>query len=101
MPNNLGSCVLARKSATPHLNPTITLSEIKLTIEPARASQAMKAMTATSRAVHAASAPNLVVSFVISPNDAPTSSEMAEVTVTTVCRELQKIQKTRPPNRQA
>ena len=46
MPSNLGSCVLARKSATPHLNPTITLSEMKLTIEPALASQAMKAMIA-------------------------------------------------------
>ena len=32
IPNNLGNCVLARKNATPHLNPTITLSEMKLTI---------------------------------------------------------------------
>ena len=58
MPNNLGNCVLARNSATPHLNPTITLSEMKLTIEPALTSQAMKAMSATSNAVPAASAPN-------------------------------------------
>ena len=56
MPNNLGNCVLARNSATPHLNPTITLSEMKLTIEPALASQAMNAMSATSKAVPAASA---------------------------------------------
>ena len=34
-PNSLGNCVLARKSATPHLNPTITLSEMKFTIVPA------------------------------------------------------------------
>ena len=58
MPNNLGNCVLARNSATPHLNPTITLSEMKLTIEPALTSQAMKAMSATSKAVPAASALN-------------------------------------------
>ena len=62
MPNNLGNCVLARNSATPHLNPTITLSEMKLTIEPALASQAMKAISATSRAVPAASALNRLVS---------------------------------------
>ena len=48
MPNNFGNCVLARNRATPHLKPTITLSEMKLTIEPALASQAMKAMSATS-----------------------------------------------------
>ena len=35
MPNNLGNCVLARNSATPHLKPIITLSEMKLTIDPA------------------------------------------------------------------
>ena len=35
MPNNLGNWVLARNSATPHLNPVITLSEMKFTIEPA------------------------------------------------------------------
>ena len=102
MPNNLGNCVLARNSATPHLNPTITLSEMKLTIEPALASQAMNAISATSKAVPAASALNRLVSPpAISPNDAPTSSEMAEVTVMAVCRELQKSQKTSPPNRQA
>ena len=91
MPNNFGNCVLARNSATPHLKPVITLSEMKLTIEPALTSQAMKAMSATSKAVPAASALNRVVSPpAIPPNDAPTSSEMAEVTVMAVCRELQK-----------
>ena len=101
-PNSFGNCVLARNSATPHLNPTITLSEMKLTIAPALASQAMNAMSATSRAVPAASAPNRVVSPpAISPSDAPTSSEMAEVTVMAVCRELQNSQKTSPPNRHA
>ena len=102
MPNNFGSCVLARKSATPHLNPTITLSEMKLTIAPARTSQARKAMSATRRAVAAASAPNRVGSPpVSSPSEAPTRSEIAEVTVTTVWRELQNSQNTRPPNMQA
>ena len=52
----------ARNSATPHLNPTITLSEMKLTIEPALNSQAMKAMSATSNAVPAASALNRAAS---------------------------------------
>ena len=35
-PNSLGSCVLARKKATPHLKPTSTVSEKKLTMEPKR-----------------------------------------------------------------
>ena len=102
MPNNFGNCVLARNSATPHLKPIITLSEMKFTIEPAFASQATKAMRATSKAVPAASALNRLVSPpAIPPNEAPTSREMAEVTVMAVCRELQKSQKTSPPNRQA
>ena len=102
MPNNFGNCVLARNSATPHLKPVITLSEMKLTIEPALASQAMKAMSATSKAVPAASALKRVVSPpAISPNDAPTSSEIADVTVIDVCRELQNSQKTNPPNKHA
>src|ERR1700740_1684819 len=102
MPNSLGNEVLARKSATPHLNPTMTLSEMKLTIEPALTNQAMMAMSATSKAVPAASALNRVVSPpVISPRDAPTSSEMAEVTVMTVWRELQNSQNTSPPNKHA
>ena len=33
MPKSLGNCVLARNSATPHLNPIMTLSEMKLTID--------------------------------------------------------------------
>ena len=102
MPNNFGNCVLARNSATPHLNPIITLSEMKLTIEPALTSQAMNAMSATSTAVPAASALNRVVSPpAIPPNEAPMSSEMADVTVMAVCRELQNSQKTSPPNRHA
>ena len=36
-----------------------------------------------------------------SPSDEPTSSEIAEVTVIAVCRELQKSQKTSPAKRQA
>jgi hypothetical protein len=84
------------------LNPTITLSEMKLTIEPALPSQAMKAMSATSTAVPAARALNRLVSPpAIPPSDAPTSSEMADVTVIVVCRELQNSQKTSPPNKQA
>jgi hypothetical protein len=35
MPLNFGNCVLARNSATPHLNPIKTLSEMKVMIEPA------------------------------------------------------------------
>ena len=53
-------------------------------------------------AVAAASALNRVVSPpAISPSDAPTSSDMAEVTVMDVYRELQNSQKTRPENRHA
>ena len=55
-PKSFGNCVLARCSATPALKPIITLSEMKLTAEPARASQARKAITPTSSAVQAASA---------------------------------------------
>ena len=80
----------------------MTLSEMKLIMEPARTSQAMKAMSATSNAVQAASAPNRDVSPPArSPNDAPMSREMAEVTVMDVCRELQNSQKTSPPKRHA
>lgn len=102
MPNNFGNWVLAKNNATPHLNPVITLSEMKLTIEPALAAQAMKAMSATSRAVPAANALKRVGSPPeISPSEAPTSSEMAEVTVIAVWRELQNSQNTKPPNKQA
>ena len=59
-------------------------------------------MSATSRAVAAASAPNRAVSPpAIPPSDAPTSREMAEVTVMAVWRELQNSQKTSPPKRHA
>ncbi len=55
-----------------------------------------------SNAVADASATNRVVSPpAMSPSDAPTSSEMAEVTVMVVWRELQNSQKTSPPNRHA
>jgi hypothetical protein len=50
----------ARNSATPHLNPIITLSEMKLMIEPALTSQATMAMSPTRMAVPAASAVNRV-----------------------------------------
>jgi len=86
----------------PHLKPTSTLSEIKFTITPALASHAMKASTPTIRAVHDARAQNLEASPPArSPSDAPTSTEIAEVTVIAVCRELQNNQKTRPENRHA
>ena len=60
----------------------------------------MNAMSATSTAVPAASALNRVVSPpAIPPNEAPMSSEIADVTVIAVCRELQNSQKTSPPNK--
>ena len=59
-------------------------------------------MSETSSAVPAARAPKRVVlPPVISPSEAPITSEMADVTATAVYRELQKIQKISPPNRQA
>src|SRR5215218_8531979 len=101
-PNSFGSCVLARKSATPHLNPTITDSEMKVTTAPALQSHAAKAMAATRSAVQAASARKRLASPpAMLPSDAPSSSEIAEVTVITVCRELQRSQKTRPEKRHA
>src|SRR5215813_13353944 len=88
--------------AIPHLKPMRTLSEMKLTITPALASHAMKARTPTISAVHEARAQNREASPPArSPSDAPTSTEMAEVTVIAVCRELQNSQKTRPENRHA
>src|ERR1041385_8777625 len=90
------------KRAIPHLNPTRTLSEMKFTITPALASHAMKLSAPTINAVHDAKAQNREVSPPArSPSDAPTSTEIAEVTVTAVCRELQNNQKTRPEKRQA
>ena len=50
----------------------------------------------------AASALNRVVSPpAIPPSEAPMSSEIADVTVIDVCRELQNSQKTSPPNKHA
>ena len=58
--------------------------------------------TATTSATHAASAAWRAGSPPLSsPTDAPISSESAEVTVMTVCFELQNSQKTSPENRQA
>jgi hypothetical protein len=55
-PKSFGNCVLARCRATPDLKPIITLSDMKLTADPARASQARNAINPTSSAVQAASA---------------------------------------------
>src|ERR1700751_1572929 len=89
-------------NAIPHLKPTRTLSEIKFTITPALISQAMKARTPTINAVHDARAQNREASPPAkSPSDAPTSTEIADVTVIAVCRELQNSQNTRPEKRQA
>jgi hypothetical protein len=94
--------VLAINKAIPHLNPTRTLSEIKFTITPALASHAIRAIAPTINAVHDARAQNREASPPArSPSDAPTSTEIAEVTVMAVCRELQNNQKTRPEKRQA
>ena len=69
---------------------------------PAFTSHAANAIAAIISAAHAASAACRAGSPPLnSPTDAPMSSDSAEVTVTTVCFELQKIQKTRPEKRQA
>lgn len=69
---------------------------------PARTIHAMKAMAAVNRAVQAAIAPNREGSPPDNPPSVePMSSEMAEVTLMDVCRELQKIQKTSPEKRHA
>ena len=101
-PNNFGNWVLMRYTATPHLNPIMTLSEMKLMIEPALISQARRAISPTRMAVPAASAVNRVGSPPeMLPSVEPINSEMAEVTVMVVCRELQNSQKTSPPNMHA
>ena len=98
----MGNCVLARYSATPDLKPSITVSEMKLTTTPARTNQASKATVATRKAVQLASAVNRVGSPpAMSPSEEPIKSEMADVTLMTVCFELQKNQKTNPENRHA
>jgi hypothetical protein len=84
------------------LKPTSTVSEKKPTTLPAWTSQATIAMIATKSATHAASEAWRAGSPPLkSPTDAPISSESAEVTVMTVCFELQKSQKTSPEKRQA
>src|SRR5215472_14388039 len=101
-PNSFGNCVLAINRAIPHLKPISTLSEMKFTITPALASHAMKAITPTISAVHDARAQNREASPPArSPSDAPTNTEIADVTVIAVCRELQNNQKTSPENKQA
>src|SRR5262245_8279782 len=87
--------------AIPHLKPMRTLSEMKLTITPALASHAMKASTPTISAVHDARAQNREASpLARSPSEAPTNTEIADVTVIAVCRELQNSQQTRQENTQ-
>src|SRR5262249_17667035 len=88
--------------ATPHLNPASTVSEMKLTRTPALKSQASKPSPATITAMHAAS----TAWREGSPKsrgcrEEPIRSEMADVTVTTECRELQKNHQTRPEKMQA
>src|SRR4029453_6236740 len=88
--------------AIPHLKPTRTLSEMKFTITPAFASHAMKASAPTINAVHDARDQKREASPPAkSPSDAPTRTEIADVTVIAVCLELQNNQKTRPEKRQA
>jgi len=72
------------------------------TIPPALMSHARKAIAATSNAVAAANDPKRAASPPAScPKVDPSSNETADVTVTTVCRELQNNQNTRPEKRQA
>ena len=69
---------------------------------PARNRYAIRDIAPTSSAVQVASAQNLAGSPPArSPSDAPTSNEIADVTVMDVCRELQNSQNTSPENRQA
>ena len=56
IPNSFGSCVEAICSATPALNPTSTVSAMKLTITPSRSAQASPHAPATMIAVVAARA---------------------------------------------
>src|SRR6478672_1989121 len=101
-PNSFGSWVLARYKATPHLNPTSTVSEKKFTTLPARAAYATNASPATRRAVQAASVAWRTGSPASRvPSVAPMSNEIADVTDIAVTFELQNSQYTRPENRQA
>src|SRR5262249_46423071 len=99
---SFGNCVLARKSATPHLKPVMTLSEMKCTMTPAFTNHAIKAIRETSKAVAAASAPKRAVSPpVIAASDEPMRSEIAEVTETAGEGETKKKQNTKTPNKKA
>ena len=98
----MGSCEAARWNATPALNPTITDSETKETRLPAFAAQAANARMPTIRAVIAARAAWRVGSPPSKPaSDVPIRREIADVTVTAVCFELQKSQNIMPAKRQA
>lgn len=93
---------MASESATPHLKPVITLSEMKFTMAPALTSHATNAISATNKAAAAASAlKRVALPPARAPSDAPMSSEMGVVVVMAVWRELQKSQKTSPPKRHA
>ena len=84
------------------MKPTRTVSEKKLIALPARTSQAAKAIDAIMSVTQAASAAWRAGSPALSsPTDAPINSDNADVTVMTVCFELQRPQKTRPEKRQA
>jgi hypothetical protein len=86
----------------PALKPTITLSEKKSVVEPARTIRASTPIAPTMSAVQAASAPKRAGSPPASaPSEEPISSEIAEVTVIAVCREPLNIQYTRAGNRHA
>jgi hypothetical protein len=80
----------------------MTVSETKFTTDPPSTSHTTSASPATRKAVQAARVATRAGSpLAASPRVAPMSREMAEVTVTAVCFELQKSQKTRPEKRQA
>ena len=101
-PKSFGSCVLARCRATPVLNPVITVSEMKLTSAacPERARrEAEGGDEECGRRGERGVARGVAAGH--SASDAPTSSEIADVTVTAVCCELQKSQNTSPANRHA
>src|SRR5262245_35210229 len=101
-PNSLGNWVLATNKATPDLKPIITVSDTKLTMAPARTGQARMASAATSNAVAAASGAIRVGSPPArAPSVEPVSTEIADVTVIVVWRELQNSQNSSPENRQA
>jgi len=87
--------VLAYKQGDTALDPTRTLSEMKFTITPCLGSHAMKASALDNQRRLMQPAPKIVKRSppARSPSDAPTSTEIADVTVTAVCRELQNNQK--------